>query len=86
MTDLVAAFKLALGNYPTGVTVVTTCHDTKPIGLTVNSFASVSIDPLLILWSLDKKSQLHPYFTAAPNFAVNILKERSRTFMYTICK
>ncbi|MBL3729790.1 flavin reductase [Lysinibacillus sp. HST-98] len=73
MTDLVAAFKLALGNYPTGVTVVTTCHDTKPIGLTVNSFASVSIDPLLILWSLDKKSQLHPYFTTAPNFAVNIL-------------
>ena len=54
MTDLVVAFKLALGNYPTGVTVVTTCHDTKPIGLTVNSFASVSIDPLLILWSLDK--------------------------------
>ncbi|KOY80760.1 flavin reductase family protein [Lysinibacillus macroides] len=73
MTDQVTAFKLALGNYPTGVTVVTTCHDTQPIGLTVNSFASVSIDPLLILWSLDKKSQLHSYFTAAPTFAVNIL-------------
>ncbi|MCL1694338.1 MULTISPECIES: flavin reductase family protein [unclassified Lysinibacillus] len=74
MTDKVAAFKLALGNYPTGVTVVTTCNDVnEPIGLTVNSFASVSIDPLLILWSLDKKSQLHPYFTIAQKFAVNIL-------------
>ncbi|WP_068982674.1 MULTISPECIES: flavin reductase family protein [Lysinibacillus] len=74
MTDKVAAFKLALGNYPTGVTVVTACNDAdEPIGLTVNSFASVSIDPLLILWSLDKKSQLHPYFTAAEKFAVNIL-------------
>lgn len=73
MTDQVAAFKLALGNYPTGVTVVTTSHETKPIGLTVNSFASVSIDPLLILWSLDKKSQLHSYFTNASHFAVNIL-------------
>ncbi|MGE7915487.1 flavin reductase family protein [Lysinibacillus xylanilyticus] len=74
MTDKVAAFKLALGNYPTGVTVVTACNDAdEPIGLTVNSFASVSIDPLLILWSLDKKSQLHPYFTAAGKFAVNIL-------------
>ena len=74
MTDKVAAFKLALGNYPTGVTVVTTCNDAdEPIGLTVNSFASVSIDPLLILWSLDKKSQLHLHFTAAQKFAVNIL-------------
>lgn len=74
MTDKVTAFKLALGNYPTGVTVVTACNDVnEPIGLTVNSFTSVSIDPLLILWSLDKKSQLHPYFTAAQKFAVNIL-------------
>lgn len=73
MTDQVAAFKLALGNYPTGVTVVTTCHEKNPIGLTVNSFTSVSIDPLLILWSLDKKSQLHPYFMSAEKFAVNIL-------------
>ncbi|MDM5232955.1 flavin reductase family protein [Lysinibacillus pakistanensis] len=74
MSDKIADFKLALGNYPTGVTVVTACNDkNEPIGLTVNSFASVSIDPLLILWSLDKKSQLHPYFTATQKFAVNIL-------------
>lgn len=74
MTDKVTAFKQALGNYPTGVTVVTAYNEAhEPIGLTVNSFASVSIDPLLILWSLDKKSQLHPLFSSAGKFAVNIL-------------
>ncbi|OEC01710.1 oxygenase [Lysinibacillus sphaericus] len=74
MTDKVTAFKQALGNYPTGVTVVTACNNlNEPIGLTVNSFASVSIDPLLILWSLDKKSQLHPFFSTTKKFAVNIL-------------
>ncbi|MFJ7954253.1 flavin reductase family protein [Lysinibacillus sp. NPDC096418] len=74
MTEKVFAFKQALGNYPTGVTVVTALNSAnEPIGLTVNSFASVSIDPLLILWSLDKRSKLHADFLAAKNFAVNIL-------------
>lgn len=74
LTDKVSAFKQALGNYPTGVTVVTAFNNTnEPIGLTVNSFASVSIDPLLILWSLDKRSKLHADFLATKNFAVNLL-------------
>lgn len=74
MTEKVFAFKQALGNYPTGVTVVTAFNSAnEPIGLTVNSFASVSIDPLLILWSLDKKSKLHADFLATKSFAVNIL-------------
>ena len=50
----VSRFKEVMGNYPTGVTVVTTVDkEGKPHGLTVNSFASVSIDPILILWSID---------------------------------
>ena len=69
-------FKKALGNYPTGVTVVTTLDENnKPVGLTANSFASVSIDPLLILWSLDKKSRLYDAFTQSNKFAVNILAD-----------
>lgn len=68
------AFKQALGNYPTGVTVVTTFDEqNQPVGLTVNSFASVSLDPLLILWSIDKKSRLLKTFVGAEKFAVNIL-------------
>lgn len=67
-------FKKALGNYPTGVTVVTTFDkENNPVGLTVNSFASVSLDPLLILWSIDKRSKSLPDFTNSKKFAVNIL-------------
>ena len=71
-----AEFKKALGNYPTGVTVVTTFDkQNNPIGLTVNSFASVSLDPLLILWSIDKKSGSFPVFSETEKFAVNLLAD-----------
>lgn len=71
-----ADFKKALGNYPTGVTVVTTFDkQNNPIGLTVNSFASVSLDPLLILWSIDKKSGSYQTFLEVEKFAVNILAD-----------
>lgn len=70
----VASFKAAMGNYPTGVTVVTAMNQkNEPMGMTVNSFASVSLDPLLILWSIDKKSHHHEDFIKAEQFAVNIL-------------
>lgn len=69
-------FKKALGNYPTGVTVVTTLDkQNNPIGLTVNSFASVSLEPLLILWSIDKKSSSYPVFLEVEKFVVNILAD-----------
>ncbi|MFC4354032.1 flavin reductase family protein [Chryseomicrobium palamuruense] len=72
--DAVSQFKQALGNYPTGVTVVT-ANDPQgnPIGMTVNSFASVSIDPLLILWSIDRNAYHFDAFTQAKTFNVNIL-------------
>lgn len=70
----VSLFKEAMGNYPTGVTVVTAFDENdKPIGLTVNSFASVSLDPLLILWSIDKKVFTYDTFKKIDKFAVNIL-------------
>ncbi len=73
MTDNVTAFKQALGNYPTGVTVVTAYNDAnEPIGLTVNSFASVSIDPLLILWSLDKKNHSYIHIFKQPRNSLSI--------------
>ncbi|MBK3495566.1 flavin reductase family protein [Viridibacillus sp. YIM B01967] len=74
MSEQQQAFRKALGNYPTGVTVVTTFNeDHNPLGLTVNSFASVSLDPLLILWSIDKKSKSYNEFIKTKKFAVNIL-------------
>lgn len=69
-------FKEALGNYPTGVTVVTTLTaEGEPTGLTVNSFASVSLDPLMILWSIDHRVSSLEDFTKGEKFAVHILAD-----------
>lgn len=70
----VACFKEVMGNYPTGVTVITT-FDTnhRPVGMTVNSFAAVSLEPLLILWSIDKNATAYESFLKVEKFSVNIL-------------
>lgn len=69
-------FREVMGNYPTGVTVVTAFDkDNVPMGLTVNSFASVSLDPLLILWSIDKRVSTYDKFLEVEQFAVNILAD-----------
>lgn len=67
------AFRNALGAYATGVTVVTVPSDDGPIGITANSFASVSLDPPLVLWSPAKSSKRFNYFSGAPHFAIHIL-------------
>lgn len=68
------AFRRALGNFATGVTVVTAADaQGNLVGVTANSFNSVSLDPPLILWSLDKRSSSLAVFEAASHFAVNIL-------------
>ena len=67
------AFRNALGAYATGVTVVTVPSADGPIGITANSFASVSLDPPLVLWSPAKSSKRFNYFTGAPHFAIHVL-------------
>jgi flavin reductase (DIM6/NTAB) family NADH-FMN oxidoreductase RutF len=63
-----------MGNYPSGVTILTTTDaDGNPCGLTVNSFASVSLDPLLVLWCIDRKSTNLETFQQSEGFAVHIL-------------
>ncbi|HEV8315748.1 MAG TPA: flavin reductase family protein [Burkholderiaceae bacterium] len=68
------AFRNALGTFTTGVTVVTT-RDTagRDVGLTVNSFNSVSLEPPLVLWSLARNAASLPAFVASEHFAVHIL-------------
>ncbi len=62
------------GRFATGVTIVTTLDSSgDPTGLTANSFSSVSLDPPLILWSLDKRSSHLETFRNAEYFAINIL-------------
>ncbi len=64
----------ALGMFATGVTVVTTVSpEGRPIGITCNSFSSVSLKPPLVLWSLSLYSPNLPVFLQAPCFAINVL-------------
>ncbi len=68
------AFRRALGNFATGITVMTSATESgQKAGVTANSFNSVSIDPALILWSIDKKSSSYKVFRDSSHFAVNIL-------------
>lgn len=68
------AFRRALGNFATGVTIVTAQNEKgERVGVTANSFNSVSLDPALILWSIDKKSSSFKVFEQATHFAVNVL-------------
>lgn len=63
-----------LGSFTTGVVVVTTRGDGgRPVGLTINSFNSVSLDPPLILWSIALKAPSLGAFRAADSFVINIL-------------
>jgi flavin reductase (DIM6/NTAB) family NADH-FMN oxidoreductase RutF len=67
-------FRTALGTYATGVTIITSAgSDGKPYGITCNSFASVSLNPPLVLWSLVLYSSSLSAFQNATHFAVNVL-------------
>ena len=69
-------FRKALGCFATGIAVVTSVDkDGAPIGMTVNSFNSVSLDPPLVLWSIANDSTRIEQFVNAKYFAVNILAE-----------
>ncbi len=84
MTVSDTEFRAVLGRFPTGVTVVATCEGQAPVGLTVNAFASISLDPPLVMISIDKHSHLHDAIPQAGFFAVSTLsseqKELSRRF------
>ncbi|MFG6449498.1 flavin reductase family protein [Roseateles sp. BYS180W] len=68
------SLRAAMGAYATGVTVVTTrTHTGRAVGLTVNSLASLSLDPPLLLWSLSNRSPNRQAFRTASHFGVNVL-------------
>lgn len=67
-------FRNALGRFATGVTVITALSpEGKPIGVTVSSFNSVSLDPPLVLWSLSGNSPKLEAFRQASHYAINVL-------------
>jgi flavin reductase (DIM6/NTAB) family NADH-FMN oxidoreductase RutF len=81
-------FRDVLGRFATGVCIITTRGaDGRPYGVTVNSFSSVSLDPPLVLFSLDRGSTSFAAFMESSHFVVNVLHREqmalSRTFAVT---
>ena len=72
------SFRGALGAFVTGVTVVTTDSPEGPVAIVANSFASVSLDPPLVLWSPAKSSRRFEHFAGSRRFAVNVLSADQR--------
>lgn len=73
------ALRTAFGRFATGVTVVTARGPGgKPEGMTANSFASVSLDPPLLLWCIREQAASRPAFDAAAHFAVHVLRAAQR--------
>ena len=79
-TPSASEFRLALGQFATGVTIVTAERAPGLVhGMTANSFTSVSLDPLLILICVSENAQLLPLIQRHGRFGVNILKDNQRT-------
>ena len=74
-----ASFRYALGHFPTGVTVMTTNAGGRLHGMTVSAFASVSLEPLLILVSVERSTLMHQLVLESRSFAINILGKRSES-------
>lgn len=73
-----AQFRQLLGRFATGVTVITTNHNDVKHGMTANAFTSVSLDPPLILVSIDKRANMHGIMMENDAFCVNLLPEHRR--------
>jgi flavin reductase (DIM6/NTAB) family NADH-FMN oxidoreductase RutF len=77
------AFRQALAQFATGVTVITTrASSGQLVGITASSFNSVSLDPPLVLWSLATKSASMPVFRSNSHYVVNVLSESQ----YDLCQ
>lgn len=70
-----ALFRQVMGHFASGVTIVTTAHGGRLAGITVSSFASLSLQPMLVLVCIDRRAGSHGAIAEAGQFAVNILAE-----------
>src|SRR5882762_8716215 len=74
-----AEFRKALGSFATGITVITLDSDGEVHGMTANAFASVSLDPPLVLVCVDQRTRTHSHLHAKKRFGVNVLAEDQQT-------
>lgn len=72
------SLRAAFGNFATGVTVITAEQNGNPVGMTVNSFSSVSLTPPLISWCVGDQATLFAFFQHTDFFAVNVLSQQQQ--------
>lgn len=73
-------FRSALGRFATGITVTTTVVDSQVYGMTANAFMSVSLDPPLVLVSVDKRAHMHRHLAQSGRYAVSVLSEEQMDY------
>jgi flavin reductase len=71
-------FRKAMGSFATGVTIITVDLDGEVHGMTANAFASVSLDPMLVLVCVDHSTRTHAHLHAKKRFGINVLREDQR--------
>src|SRR5579864_7392989 len=71
-------FRRAMGCFATGVTIITVDLDGEVHGMTANAFASVSLDPMLVLVCVDSDTRTHSHLHARKRFGINVLGEDQR--------
>lgn len=71
-------FRKAMGSFATGVTIITVDLDGEVHGMTANAFASVSLDPPLVLVCVDHKTRTHAHLHAKKRFGINVLSADQR--------
>lgn len=84
--DNARALRDAFGRFATGVTVVTADGAGGPVGITVNSFSSVSLDPALVLWAPDKGSRRFANFVTAKHYAIHVLSAEQDTLAQAVSR
>lgn len=75
-------FRKIMGRFTTGVAIITTHYQGKPVGVTINTLTSVSLDPPLVLFCLGKKRHVYPAFLESTHCAIHILSSSQKD----ICK
>jgi flavin reductase (DIM6/NTAB) family NADH-FMN oxidoreductase RutF len=74
--DEIVSLRSTLSQFPTGVAIVTAVNENhQPVGMTINSFNSVSLAPALVSWCIDRQAASYETFANATGFAVTVLAE-----------
>ncbi|MDF1728353.1 MAG: flavin reductase family protein [Sulfitobacter sp.] len=82
LTEAGMPLRRAFGEFGTGVTIVTARTERGPLGMTANSFTSVSLNPPLVLWSAATRSKRHDAFTEAAHFCIHVLGQGQRALAH----